>query len=286
MSVVVTGATGHLGRLVVEELLAAGMPPADVVAAGRRTEQLADLAARGVRTAAIDFDRAETLVPAFAGADALLLVSSSAVGQRARQHAAAVRAAVEAGVGRIVYTSAPHADTSTLILAPEHKATEEAIRASGLPFTILRNGWYSENYVPSVEIARQTGEIVAGVGDARVASADRRDFAAAAAVVLRRAGHEGRVYELTGDTAWAYPELAAVATEVLGRPVTYRAVGPDEQRQIFLQAGMDAATVDYLVALDANIADGVLAEVTEDLPRLIGRRTTPLLETMRRELAG
>ncbi len=286
MSVVVTGATGHLGRLVVEELLAAGMPPEDVVAAGRRTEQLADLAARGVRTAAIDFDRAETLVPAFAGADALLLVSSSAVGQRARQHAAAVQAAVEAGVGRIVYTSASHADTSALILAPEHKATEEAIRASGLPFTILRNGWYSENYVPTVEMARQTGEIVASVGDARVASADRRDFAAAAAVVLRRAGQEGRVYELTGDTAWAYPELAAVATEVLGRPVTYRAVGPDEQRQALLQAGMDAATIDYLVALDANIADGVLAEVTEDLPRLIGRRTTPLLETLRRELAG
>ncbi|HEY8721760.1 SDR family oxidoreductase [Pengzhenrongella sp.] len=281
MSVVVTGATGHLGRLVVEALLDGGLPPADIVAAGRSVEKIADLAARGVRVAAIDYTRPDTLVAAFTGADAVLLVSGSEVGRRVAQHANAIEAAKTAGVGRIVYTSAPRADTSPLILAPEHKATEELIRASGLPFTILRNGWYTENYAGSLEQARATGELVASVGEGLVASASRADYAAAAARVLTSPGHEGKVYELSGDRAWGHAELAAVIAEIVGRPVTYREVTPEEHLAELTGAGLDEGTAGFVVALDGNTRDGLLAETTGELTALIGRPTTPLAEGLR-----
>ncbi|NMR20196.1 SDR family oxidoreductase [Cellulomonas fimi] len=284
MSVVVTGATGHLGRLVVQSLLAGGLAPREIVAAGRSGEKLADLADRGVRVAAIDYSQPSTLTPAFTGADVLLLVSGSEVGQRVQQHANAIEAAVAAGVGRIVYTSAPHADTTTLVLAPEHKATEELIRASGLPFTILRNGWYTENYVTTVRQAGETGEIVASVGEGRVASATRADFAAAAAVVLTNAGHEGRTYELTGDVAWGFDDLATAAAEIFGRTVIYRSVTPEEHLATLRAAGLDEATAGFVVALDADLRDGLLAETTGELSKLIGRPTTPLVEGLRTAL--
>ncbi|HQY32825.1 MAG TPA: SDR family oxidoreductase [Actinotalea sp.] len=281
MTVVVTGATGHLGRLVVESLLTAGVPAGEIVAAGRRTERLADLAGRGVRTAAIDLDEPGTLRAAFARADVVLLVSGSELGRRVEQHRNAIDAAVAEGVGRLVYTSAPHADTTALILAPEHKATEEILRASGLAFTILRNSWYTENYVGALEQARVTGEVVASVGAGRVASASRADFAAAAAAVLVGAGHDGAVYELSGDVAWDHHDLAAAIGEVVGRPVTYRAVDPAEHRAILVAAGLDEGTAGFVVALDGNIRDGLLAETSGDLARLIGRPTTALVEGLR-----
>lgn len=285
MSIVVTGATGHLGRRVVEHLLAAGVPAAEITAGGRRVERLADLGERGVRVATIDFGRPETLTAAFAGADAVLLVSGSEVGQRVDQHRAAIDAAAAAGVGRLVYTSAPHADTTALVLAPEHKATEELLRASGLPFTILRNGWYTENYVGDVEQARESGQIVSAVGDGRVASASRDDFAEAAAVVLRTEGHEGAVYELSGDVAWTFADLAAAASEVLGRSVEYVAVSSDERRAGLLAAGLDEGTAGFVVALEENTRDGLLAETSGELSRLIGRPTTPLVDGLRAALA-
>ncbi|WP_454050300.1 SDR family oxidoreductase [Cellulomonas sp. Marseille-Q8402] len=284
MSIVVTGATGHLGRLVVEHLLADGVPADQVVATGRRTERLADLAERGVRVATADFAQPDTLTAAFEGADVVLLVSGSEVGQRVEQHRAAIEAAKGAGVRRVVYTSAPKADTTPLVLAPEHKATEEILRASGLVFTILRNGWYTENYVGDVQQARESGEIVGAFGDGRVASATRDDFAAAAAVVLRTEGHDDAVYELSGDEAWGFEDLAAAATEVLGRPVTYRAVSSEQRRADLTAAGLDEGTVGFVVALEENTRDGLLAGTSGDLSRLTGRPTTPLTEALRAAL--
>jgi NAD(P)H dehydrogenase (quinone) len=285
MSIVVTGATGHLGRLVVTHLLADGVPAERIVAAGRRTETLADLAERGVRVATLDYGQPETIAAALEGAETVLLVSGSEVGQRVEQHRAVIEAAKAAGVGRLVYTSAPKADTSPLVLAPEHKATEEILRASGLTYTILRNGWYTENYLGDVQQARETGEIVGSFGDGRVASAPRDDFAAAAAVVLRTEGHDDAVYELSGDEAWGFDELAAAASEVLGRPVVYRAVSPEQRAADLAAAGLDEGTVGFVVALEGNTRDGLLAETSGDLSRLIGRPTTPLVDALRAALA-
>lgn len=284
MSVVVTGATGHLGRLVVESLLDNGLAADQVVAVGRRVESLADLSERGVQVRRADYTDNASLDDAFRGADVLLLVSGSEVGQRVAQHANVIDAAKRAGVERLVYTSAPKADTSPLVLAPEHKATEELIRASGIPFTFLRNGWYTENYLGDLEQARATGEIVTSVGDGRVASASRADFAAAAAVVLTGSGHEGAVYELSGDSAWSFGDLAAAFSEILGREVVVHSVSPAERLAGLVAAGLDEGTAQFVVALEGNTRDGLLAETTGDLARLIGRPTTPLLDGLRAAL--
>ncbi|MBO1751385.1 SDR family oxidoreductase [Actinotalea sp. BY-33] len=284
MTVVVTGATGHLGRLVVEDLLAHGTPPEQILATGRRTEALEQLAARGVRTATVDYARPETLAPAFEGADTVLLVSGSEVGQRVAQHGNVIEAAKAAGVRRVVYTSATEADTSALILAPEHKATEELLAASGLVTVVLRNGWYTENYVAAAQQAAQTGELVASVGEGRVASASRIDYAQGASAVLRTEEHDGAVLELAGDTSWDHHELAAAITEVTGTPVTYRPVSPEEHRAGLLAAGLDEGTAGFLVALDGNIRDGLLAGTGGALSTLLGRPTTPLVDGLRAAL--
>lgn len=276
--IAVTGATGHLGRLVIDALLARGVAPEQIVAAVRTPARAADLAAAGVQVREADYALPQTLAAAFAGVETVMLVSSSEVGQRVVQHGNVITAAVAAGVARIVYTSAPHADTSPLVLAPDHKATEELLATSGLATTILRNGWYTENYVGAVEQARQTGVIAASVGDARVASASRQDYAEAAAVVLTSQGHDGAVYELTGDTSWEHSELAAAASEVLGRDVVYRPLTAQEHTAALLAAGLDEGLVGFLVALDANVGEGLLAETTDTLSTLLGRPTTPLVE--------
>ena len=276
MSIVVTGATGHLGRLIIEGLIREGVPAAEITAAGRSVEKLAALAPLGVQVAAINYDDPATLVAAFQGADKVMLVSSSEVGKRAAQHAAAIDAAKEAGVGHIVYTSAPKATTSPLILAPEHKATEEYLEASGIPFTILRNGWYTENYVQTAQQAAATGVLAASVGDGLVASASRVDYADAAVAVLAGTGHEGRTYELSGDVAWHYDDLAAAIAAVTERPVVYQRVTPEEQFAGLTAAGLDEGTVGFLVALDGNTRDGLLGETSGELRQLIGRPTTPL----------
>ena len=281
MTIVVTGATGHLGRLVVESLLAKGVAPAEIVAGGRSTEKLTDFAAQGVTVVPLEYTKPETLDAAFAGATQVLLISASEPGSRVALHAAAIDAAKRAGVAHLVYTSAPKAATSELVLAPEHKATEELIAASGIPATILRNGWYTENYANTVEQARQTGEIVASVGDGRVASASRKDYAEAAAVVLTDPSTQAKVYELSGDTAWDYDEFAAVVAEVTGRPVVFRDVTPEEHAAILTSVGLDAGTAGFVVALDQNTKAGLLGETSGDLGRLIGRPTTPLLDGLR-----
>jgi len=278
MTLVITGATGHLGRLVVESLLARGTAPSDIVATGRNVDALSDLAARGVAVAELDYSKPETVAAVVKPGDTLLLVSASEPGNRVGLHTSVIDAAKAAGVARIVYTSAPAATTSELVLAPDHKATEEALVASGVPFTVLRNGWYTENYVGEIEKGRETGAIVASVGDGRVASASRKDYADAAAVVLTTEGHEGAVYELSGDDAWTFDDLAAAIGEIVGREVVYNRLTPGEHAALLASFGLDEGTVGFVVALDGNIRDGLLGVTTGDLSRLIGRPTTPLVE--------
>ena len=280
MSIVITGASGHLGKLVIDSLLRLGVEPNEVLAAGRDNERLSDhYAPKGVRTVQIDFNDPGSMEKVFERGDRVLLISGNEMGKRVAQHGNVIDAARKAGVAHLAYTSAQRADTTTLVLAPEHKATEEALIASGVTYTILRNGWYTENYVPALEQARQTGKVVASAGNGRVASAPRADYAAAAAAVLFGEGHENAVYELSGDVAWDFDDLAAVFGAALDRKVTYEAVEPEEHLAILKGAGLDELTAGFLVALDGNIRDGELALTTGDLSRLTGRPTVPLSET-------
>lgn len=279
MTILVTGSTGHLGRLVVERLLARGAAPADVVAAARTPERLDPPA--GVRTALLDYDRPETIAPALEGVDVVVLVSASEPGKRVPQHAAVIDAAVASGVGRIVYTSILGGDASVLPLAPEHVETEALLAASGIPATILRNDWYTENYVADVARARETGEIAGSAGTGRVASASRVDYADAAAVVALDDAHAGRTYELAGDASWTFDELAEAIGEVVGRDVTYVHLTTDEHVAALQAAGLDAGTAGFVAALDAGIAQGALDSTDRTLSQLIGRPTTPLVEGLR-----
>ncbi|WP_109505736.1 SDR family oxidoreductase [Nocardioides speluncae] len=281
MSIVVTGATGQLGRLVVEELLECGVDPAGIVATGRSIERLTELAERGVRVERLDFSAVPEAVDWLGDGDVLLLVSGSELGRRVAQHAAVVDLAARSGVHRLVYTSAPAADDTALVVAPEHAATERLIRDSGLRFTFLRNGWYTENYLTVFGQARETGVVADSAGDGRVASAPRAEYAAAAAAVLTGDGHEGAVYELSGDAAWSFDELAQEFTEVLGREVTRSRFTPEAHREALVSHGLDEGTAGFLVALDRNISDGLLAVTSGELAKLIGRPTTALAETVR-----
>ncbi|MBN9240521.1 MAG: NAD(P)-dependent oxidoreductase [Micrococcales bacterium 70-64] len=276
MTIVVTGATGHLGRLIIDALLRDGTPSSDIVALGRSAQKLEALAPLGVRTAVADYTDRASLDAALAGADTVMLVSGSEVGQRFAQHAAVIDAAKAAGVGRIVYTSAPAATTSPLILAPEHKATEEYLAASGIPATILRNGWYTENYVGTAQQAIASGTLASSAGEGRVSSASRKDYADAAAAVLVDDAHAGQTYELSGDTAWDFAELASTVADISGKPVTLVALTPEEHTAALAAAGLDEGTAGFVVALDGNIRDGLLGHTPGDLSRLIGRPTTPL----------
>ena len=281
MTILVTAASGQLGRLVVDALLARGAAPADVVATARDTSKLEEFAARGIRTAELDYARPETIAAALEGVDTVLLVSGSEPGNRAALHQNVIDAAKAAGVAKIVYTSAPRATTSSLVLAPDHKATEEAIAASGVPAVIVRNNWYTENYAADVARAASTGVIAASTADGRVASATRADLAEGAAVVLLEDGHLGEVYEFGGDVAWNYDELAAAASDVVGRDVTYTPLTTDEHVAALQAAGLDAGTAGFVAAIDAGIAEGVLSQTDGTLSRLLGRPTTSLVDGLR-----
>lgn len=276
----VTGATGQLGRHVIAGLKAEG---ATVVAGARNLEKAADL---GVEVREADYDRPETLEAALSGAEQVLLISASEPGKRLPQHQAVIDAAKKAGVRHLVYTSVLHADTTELVLAPEHKATEAAIRAAGIPFTFLRNGWYHENYADSIKAAAATGELVGASGDGRVASAARKDFADAAVAVLTGEGHEGAVYELTGDTAWSFPELAAEIADAAGRPVGYKDLSPEDFTEHLVAQGTPAEVAGFVAALEKNTAAGTLGHTPGDLAKLIGRPTTPVRAEINAVLHG
>lgn len=276
----ITGATGQLGRLVMDTLLKT-VPASDLVAIVRDADKALDLAALGVAVRVAPYESAADLTVALDGIDQLLLISGSELGRRVAQHRNVIEAAVQAGVGSVVYTSAPHADTTDLILAPEHLATEEALIASGLSYTILRNNWYTENYLGSVQRAAATGELVGSAGEGRVASASLVDFAEAAAVVLTSDGHQGAVYELGGDVAWTMADLSAAISEVTGRAVSYRNLAREEHIAALVAAGLPDGTASFLATLDASIAAGALSGPTGELSRFIGRPTTPLVHGLR-----
>ncbi|MBI4943984.1 MAG: SDR family oxidoreductase [Actinobacteria bacterium] len=284
MSVVVTGATGHLGRLAVESLLAKGVPAGDIVAGGRSVEKLADLAERGVRTARIDYDDPATLAEAFKGADKVLLVSGTDFGRRVEQHTAAARAAQEAGAS-VIYTSAPYADTTSLQLAVEHRGTEEAIRALGVPFTFLRNSWYFENYTPQIPTYLEHGAVLGSAGDGRVSGAPRAEYAEAAAVVLTSEGHEGKVYELGGDASFTLADLAASVAKHSGKEVVYSELPVEGLAKVLEGAGLPAPVAAMLADTDRSIRAGELEVTTGDLSRLIGRPTGTLDDAVAAALA-
>ncbi len=276
----VTAATGQLGRLVVESLLDGGVPAGEVVAVVRTPGKAAVLAERGVEVRFGDYTVADSLPAALADVHVVLLISGSEVGQRFTQHRAVVEAARRAGVGRIVYTSLLRADTTELALAPEHKATEELIRGSGLRFTFLRNGWYTENYTAQLGQYLAHGVIVGATHNAPVAAATRADYAAAAAAVMTGEGHENAVYEL-GGTPFTMTELAAAVTDATGTPVSYRDVPAAELIEILQAAGLDPGTAQFVAGLDIATARGDLDTASGDLPRLIGRPSTLLVDAVR-----
>ena len=277
MTLAVTGATGQLGSLVIDHLLAAGVAPVEVVALVRRPDAAAELAARGIDVRRFDYNAPDT--SALTGVTSLLLVSGNEFGQRARQHAAVIDAAKAAGVGRILYTSAPGVEDSINPVAPEHKATEEYLAGSGVPYVVFRNGWYHENYLAEAASAAQTGVLLTAAGQGRVASAARSELAEAAAVVL--AGEEtGRTYTLTGDVAWTQDDLAADLTTLVGREVVAQHVDPQEKQAILAQAGLDAGSIGFIAGVDAAIAAGELGVVNGELAGLIGRPTASLVDTL------
>jgi len=278
--IAVTGATGHLGRLVLDALVNQGIHPPHIVAVVHAPEKAADLARQGLQVRQADYDQPDTLGPALEGVDRLLLISSSEVGQRISQHRNVIEAAVEAGVYFIAYTSAPKADTTRLQLAHEHKATEEILRASGLPYALLRNGWYTENYTGQLPQHLKHGVILGAAGEGRISAAPRADYAAAAAAVLTGEGHEGAVYEMGGDEAFTMAELAAEITRQAGTPVAYRDMPVEEYRSALIGFGLPESVAALYADIDAAVARGDLFIDSGDLHRLLGRPTTLLSDVV------
>ncbi|MFI6000639.1 SDR family oxidoreductase [Streptomyces sp. NPDC051366] len=284
MSIVVTGATGALGRLVVEELLNR-VPAERVAVVVRSKEKAADLAERGVEVRVADYDAPETLAGAFRSGDRALLISGNEVGRRVPQHTAVIEAAQAAGVAQLAYTGILGGPEADFDLAAEHKVTEEAILDSGLPYTFLRNGWYHENYTHHLPTVLEHGAVVGSAGEGRIASAARADYAAAAAAVLTGEGHLNQVYELSGDTAWSLAEYAAEIAAQSGKEVAYTEVPPDAHLSILTGAGVPEGFAAILVDVDAAISRGRLAHTGGDLSRLIGRPTTPVAHAIASALA-
>lgn len=280
MTIAVTAATGQLGTLVVDALLERTAPD-QIVAIARDAAKAEPLAAKGVAVRIASYDDPAALREALAGIDQVLLISGNEFGKRAEQHRNVIDAAIANDVARIVYTSAPQVDTSTLPVAPEHLATEQYLASTDVDHVLLRNNWYHENYASSIETAANTGSVLTSAGDGRVASAARQDFAEAAAVILTTDGPVKRVYELAGDVAWTHSDLATALSEVLGKPVEVANVSAEEQTAVLTSVGLDAGLVGFIVGVDAGIKQGDLELATGDLSSLIGRPTTPLTESLR-----
>ena len=272
MIVGITGATGQLGRRVIEALKAR-MPATDIVALIRSPAKAADL---GVQVREADYDRPGTLDSALPGIDTLLLISATEVGRRAPQHQNVIAAAKNAGVKRIVYTSLLHADTSPLSLAEEHRATEAALKASGLPSTILRNGWYTENYTPRIRWAVERSALIGSADGGKISSATRADYADAAVVALTDDAHAGTTYELAGDEAYTLSDLAAEISLQTESTIPYRDVPEAEFAAVLTSFGLQEPLARAIAASDVGAAQGALFDDSQQLSTLIGRPTTPL----------
>ncbi len=284
MTLVVTGASGHLGRLTVQALLDRGVAADRIVAAARTPESLTDLADRGVIVRHADYTDPQSLKGAFAGAERVLLISSHAVGQRLEQHSNVVDAAREAGADLIVYTSAPRADATEMLLAAEHAATERLILDSGLDYVFLRNSWYLENYTEQLATTLAHKAIVGSAGNGRISGATRADYAAAAAAVLAGDGPRNHTYELGGDTAFTMSDYAETLSGLVGETIAH-VDQPPAQYQAFLESvGLPAPLAHVMADADAAVARGDLLVESGDLGRLIGRPTTGLADAIRTAL--
>jgi len=273
--IAITGATGHLGRLVIAALLKK-VPASGIVAVARNVEKARDIAAMGVHVRRADYNQPPMWDTALKGVDKVLLISSSEVGQRAKQHRSVIDAATRSGVKLLAYTSVLHADTSTLGLAAEHKETEAMIRASGIPFTLLRNGWYTENYTAGIAGALARGAVYGCAGEGRIASAARADYAEAAAAVLTAENQAGRVYELAGDTAYTLAELAAEISRQSGKNIGYMNLPEAEYRNVLIQAGLPEVVAALLADSETGVSKGALFDDSHQLSKLINRPTTSL----------
>lgn len=282
--IVVTGANGQLGQLVIQSLLRS-VPASQIVAAVRQPAKAAALSALGVQVREADYNRPDTLDTAFAGAEKVLLISSSEVGQRQPQHQNVIDAAVRAGVKLLAYTSLLRADTSPLGLAAEHLATERALKASGLPHVLLRNGWYTENYLASVPAALAHGALIGSAAEGRISTAARADYADAAAAVLTLPEQAGKVYELAGDTGFTLGELAAELSQATGKAIPYVNLPKAEYKGALLQAGLPEPIAELLADSDVGASQGALYETGGQLGRLIGRPTTAWAAQIRASLA-
>ncbi len=267
----VTGSTGAFGTLAVQHLLKLKVAPASIVALARTEAKAAALKALGVQVRLADYEDPASLKAALKGVDRLLLVSSNEMGKRYPQHQAVIDVAKATGVKLLAYTSLAQADTSTNALAPDHKATEAALKASGLAHVVLRNNWYTENHGDDLKGAAAGGVVAGAYGQGIIASASRTDFAEAAARVLIGEGHAGKVYELTGPSAWDFEEFARTASEVLGRPVKFVNQTVAERKAALLSYGLPEGVAGFVVALDQGIAAGTLAKTSGDLAKLLGR---------------
>ncbi len=273
--IVVTGATGQLGHLVIKALLKK-VPASSIVAAVRNVEKARDIAALGVQVRHADYSQPASWVTALKGADKVLLISSSEIGQRAIQHRAVIDAAKKAGVKLLAYTSVLRADTSPLGLAAEHKETEAYIRASGVPFVLLRHGWYTENYTAGIPGALAHGAVYGCAGNGRIASATRADYAEADAAVLTADNQAGKVYELAGDTAYTLAELAAEISRQSGKNIGYVNLPEVEYKNVLVKVGLPEVVADLLSDSDTGASKGGLFDDGHQLSKLIGRPTTPL----------
>ena len=276
MTIAITGATGQLGRLVVEKLKTK-VPAASIVALARSADKAASL---GVPGRVADYEKPETLKSARAGVDTLLLISASEIGKRAAQHRNIIAAAKQAGVKRIVYTSILRADTSAIDLAAEHRATEADLKASGIPLTVLRNGWYTENYTGSIGGALAGGAFIGSAGNGRVSGAARRDYADAAVAVLTTPGHDGKTYELAGDAPFTVADLAGEVSRQTGKTIAYKDMPQDQYATALAGFGLPAGLAKAIAGWDALAAKDALFEDRKQLSKLIGRATTPMSVTV------
>lgn len=283
--IAVTGASGQLGQLVLKALLK-NTPPTDIVAIARNTEKLAPFAAQGITIRHGDYDAPNTLTTAFEGVQKVLLISASDVGQRTPQHQAVINAATAAGVELIAYTSILHADRSPMVLAEEHRATETMLKESGLPHVILRNSWYTENYLLGIPAALELGTLYGAAGSGKIASATRLDYAEAAARVLTSTEEQaGRLYELAGDTSYTLEAFAAELSRQTGKTITYQDLPEADYKAALTQAGIPDGFAAILAQSDASAAKGALFDDSHDLSTLLGRPTTSLADAMASALA-
>ncbi len=277
----ITGTTGQLGRLVVGKLKEKGVLSENLIALVRTPAKAADLQ---IEAREFDYAKPESLPQALEGIDRLLLISGNEIGQRATQHANVIKAAKEAGVKWIVYTSLLHADTSSLSLAEEHLITEKALKASGIAYTILRNGWYTENYTGSVAGAVAGGAFIGSAGNGKIASAARVDFAEAAAVVLTSLGQEGKIYELAGDEAYTLSDLAAEISRQTGKDIPYKNLSEVEYANALKGFGLPEGLAQAIAGWDVSASKNDLFGDEKQLSKLIGHSTTPLAEVVKKAL--